>query len=302
MSQKEQPKQQETITKFKINKQVNELITSSTIIDQPVKDKLLTRQWISINDLQSLLKAKLASSSVSSSPSLKEKKNNQPSSNDDITTLLANLSFYIPEKRKVPQTDEFKARLQKLRILNEEKEYQRLIRSEQSIYEINSTIGGSSAINIQGNDDDDESAMLTASQFNKQVKEQLTTIVNVFVTCGSAAFAVWYWTKTSMHVKESTRVFLSLFVGLVVLIAEVVVYNSYLRKMDEAKKVERRKKEIKKVIETIVIKKENQDVMGELEKEKTSKTFEMKSIEKGKAKKAKKVSHADKQEKILKKD
>lgn len=160
------------------------------------------------------------------------------------TKLLEELEFYIPPKEKPAQTKEFQQQMQKLRALEQEQEYQKLL-NRPSLYE------GSIVSKKLG----EQEEAISPSQFAKQVKEQLTTIVNVLVTCGLVAFAVWYWTGTSMNVQVSQRVFLSLFFGLLVLVAEVVVYNGYLRRMEEAKAKERKKKEVKKVVETVVLKK-----------------------------------------------
>lgn len=46
---------------------------------------------------------------------------------------------------------------------------------------------------------------------------------------------------------------LCLFFGILILVAELVVYNSYLRKISDAKEKERAKIEKKKVVKEIVI-------------------------------------------------
>ena len=65
--------------------------------------------------------------------------------------------------------------------------------------------------------------------------------------------AIWYWTGSSSNLALHYRVITCLFFGILVLIAEVVVYNSYLNKIEDAKKRERTKKETKKVVKKIVL-------------------------------------------------
>lgn len=91
---------------------------------------------------------------------------------------------------------------------------------------------------------------LTPLQEHKQVKSQITTIFNIFISVASVTYAVWYWTYSSMRLSDAYRILLCLFFGLLVLIAEVVVYMSYLNKVEEAKIKERSKKEIKKVVKS----------------------------------------------------
>lgn len=87
---------------------------------------------------------------------------------------------------------------------------------------------------------------LTPSQINKQIKEQVTTVFNVLVSVVSVVVAIWYWTGTSTRFPVHVRLLLCLFFGILVLVADVVVYNSYLKKLEEAKVKERTKVEKKK--------------------------------------------------------
>ncbi|CAR22496.1 VPH2-like protein [Lachancea thermotolerans] len=152
-----------------------------------------------------------------------------------VKELLTPLDFAF---KKVPErgtayTDEFKEHLEKLRSEQEEKDYQAMVRRD-----------GLGAML----EDREE---LTPAQMAKQVKEQITTVFNVLVSVVSVVFAVWYWTGSSTHMEPPTRVLLCLFGGILVLVADVVVYNSYLRKIEEARVRERSKKERKTVVKTL---------------------------------------------------
>lgn len=87
----------------------------------------------------------------------------------------------------------------------------------------------------------------------KQLKEQITTIFNIFVLVASVVYAVWYWTGSSWGLEPVWRVLLCVFTGLLVVTAEVVVYMGYLRRVEEARTKERNKKEVKKVVRKLVV-------------------------------------------------
>lgn len=149
----------------------------------------------------------------------------------ELSELTKNLQIYIPPPPKSSYTPEFAAQLAKLKIIQQEQEYQELIN--------------------KGNYKFDKD-YISPSEFAKEVKNQITTIVNILVSVLSVVYAIWYWTD-NYQFNQGTRVLLCLFFGILILVAEVVVFNSYIRKIDEAKIKESKKKEIKKIIETVVI-------------------------------------------------
>lgn len=57
-------------------------------------------------------------------------------------------------------------------------------------------------------------------------------------------------TASSWRLRDSYRVLLTVFFGLLVLVAEVVVYMGYLNKIEEARQKEYKKTEVKKVIKS----------------------------------------------------
>lgn len=148
------------------------------------------------------------------------------------TKIIINKSVETPQKK----SPEFLKSMEKLRLRAKEEEYQRLINPSlqtDTLYE-------------QKFDD----KQLTPAQAHKELKSQLTTIVNVLISVGSVVYAIWYWTDSSWKLQDSYRILLCLFFGLLVLVAEVVVYMGYLNRIEEAKIRERKKKEVKKVITT----------------------------------------------------
>lgn len=157
-----------------------------------------------------------------------------------LKELMTPLVFRFKEKHKPGEnyTKEFRKQLDKLRLIQQENEYQRLVNKEKE---------HSDLVHVKEGDE----LELSPAQINKQIKEQVTTIFNILLSVVSVVFAIWYWTGTSMRIEVQYRILLCLFFGILVLVAEVVVYNSYLNKIDAAKQKERKKKEKKKIIKTL---------------------------------------------------
>ncbi|EGW32529.1 uncharacterized protein SPAPADRAFT_61593 [Spathaspora passalidarum NRRL Y-27907] len=166
---------------------------------------------------------------------------------DTLLDLIKLTKLDIPNKNispNKPKTKEYLALMERLRLEEKEREYKRLITPSpeyETLYD-NTLMG-------------DEEQMSVA-QMHKELKHQLTTIVNILISVGSVAYAIWYWTESSWGLPVSYRLLLSIFFGLLVLIAEVVVYMGYLNKIEDARVRERKKKEVKKVIRTVDLKKE----------------------------------------------
>lgn len=177
-------------------------------------------------------------------------KDNTTNPEHDIKHLLTPLEFQFKPKRQPGSnySPEFKKQLNSLKYKLEEKEYQDMIKEEPLVKNIHdSRIDNPDAINM------------TPSQMNKQIREQITTVFNILLSVVSVVFAIWYWSGSSSRFSVEIRILLCLFFGILVLLAEVVVYNGYLQKLDESKVKERSKREKKKVIKTIKIGRDNHE-------------------------------------------
>ncbi|RLV94747.1 Vacuolar ATPase assembly integral membrane protein VPH2 [Spathaspora sp. JA1] len=167
---------------------------------------------------------------------------------DTLLDLIKLTKLSIPNKNITPikaKTKEYLELMERLRLEEKEREYKRLINPSpeyETLYDVN----------YNGGDEE----QLTMSQMHKELKHQLTTIVNILISVGSVAYTIWYWTESSWGLPVSYRLLLSIFFGLLVLIAEVVVYLGYLNKIDDARVREKKKKEVKKVIKTVDLKKQ----------------------------------------------
>lgn len=142
----------------------------------------------------------------------------------------------IPREEPIPKSPEFESMMAKLRLRQAEIEYQRLIKPKPEFQTLH---------------EEDILSTLLAAQQTKEVKNQITTIVNILVSVASVAYAAWYWTGSSWGLQTVWRVLLMVLAGLLVLIAEVVVYMGYVRRVHEARTREQAKVEVKKVLERL---------------------------------------------------
>lgn len=205
---------------FEVTDSLRHIISSSPI-DESLKEELIRTSYISHENL------------------LQFYLYNQPTKLflELIRQCKLYVREYIPEEctRRKPKSKEYIEYMNKLRMEEQANEFDRLVnkRSEfQTLY------------------DHMSKDSLTPLQEHKQVKSQITTIFNIFISVASVTYAIWYWSNSSMRLNDAYRVLLCLFFGLIVLIAEVFVYMSYLNKVEEAKIKERSKKEIKKVVKS----------------------------------------------------
>lgn len=157
-----------------------------------------------------------------------------------LIALIKSTKHYTPNlnvsNKSIPKSKEFIKSMEQLRLKSKEEEYQKLIRPKQ---EFNTLY------------DNRLEEIITPAQAHKELKSQLTTIVNILISVGSVVYAIWYWTDSSMKLQDGYRILLCLFFGILVLVAEVVVYMSYLNKIEEAKVKERNKLEVKKLVRTL---------------------------------------------------
>jgi hypothetical protein len=84
----------------------------------------------------------------------------------------------------------------------------------------------------------------------KEVKNQISVIINVVFSILACAAAIWVVAK---HWSTPARLATSMAGGVLVGVAEVVVYTGYLRRLDEAKKSEKKKKEKREIVNTWVV-------------------------------------------------
>lgn len=82
------------------------------------------------------------------------------------------------------------------------------------------------------------------------VNRQILLIINVLISIVACSVFIWV---AARHWSTPKRLGLSMTGSGVVAIAEVVIYGGYVRRLKEAKQRERRKPEIKKILDSWVI-------------------------------------------------
>lgn len=205
------------MTRFIITEELTNVINESGL-DKELKAKIFSKNYITHEDLINFYQEFGPTSS--------------------LIELIKKTKLVIPNKNIVeskPKSKDFLESMEKLRLKAKEDEYQRLIRPPgeyETLYEI-------------------DRENWTPAQAHKEMKSQVTTIINILISVASVVYAIWYWTDTSWGLEDSYRVLLCIFFGLLILVAEVVVYMGYLNKIEEAKVRERSKKEVKSIVRTL---------------------------------------------------
>ncbi|KAK9375696.1 endoplasmic reticulum-based factor for assembly of V-ATPase-domain-containing protein [Lipomyces chichibuensis] len=144
-----------------------------------------------------------------------------------FTKLLSGTQIYIPPKPEKKTDPEYDARMNRLRARLQEQEYQEMIAS--AVPELSSSF---------------------LEPFEKkEIKQQISVIINIMFSVVSVAFAMWTWGGSSLTTGK--RLLLSMLAGLVVLLAEVTLYMGYIQRIDDARKKEKRTKEVKEVIRRV---------------------------------------------------
>ncbi|KAK9488390.1 endoplasmic reticulum-based factor for assembly of V-ATPase-domain-containing protein [Lipomyces starkeyi] len=144
-----------------------------------------------------------------------------------FTKLLTGTQIYIPSKPEKKTDPEYDARMNRLRARLQEQEYQEMIAS--AVPQLSSSF---------------------LEPFEKkEIKQQISVIINIMFSVVSVAFAMWTWGGSSLSTGK--RLLLSMLAGLVVLVAEVALYMGYIQRIDDARKKEKRTKEVKEVIRRV---------------------------------------------------
>ncbi|KAG4302612.1 hypothetical protein PCANB_001228 [Pneumocystis canis] len=134
-------------------------------------------------------------------------------------------TYVYNEKKKNQEKKSSKEHILKLRSIAKEMEYQRLIGGKTDNYE--------------------------NKKFNKYesqlIKTQILTIINILISIFSVITAVWLWCKNWII---STRIITALSSGILIAIAEIIIYNQYLSKIKKRREFEKKRHEKKEIINT----------------------------------------------------
>ncbi|KAI1801259.1 endoplasmic reticulum-based factor for assembly of V-ATPase-domain-containing protein [Daldinia bambusicola] len=192
-----------------------------------------------------------------SEPSLKDPSIGKPIRHGQIIDIWKRLKSEKDESTKLEQllrgatTEEYKELMARLRREEEERSYERMLKKAppresfaqrfpsdpmaQSFAEVNRPLRASDI----GEDIE-----------HGDIQKQITLVINFLVSIFGSGAALWlaarWWSVPA-------RLFLSLGGSIIVAIAEVAVYSAYTWRMAEGEKHQKKKKEVKEIVQTWVV-------------------------------------------------
>ncbi|PSR80475.1 endoplasmic reticulum-based factor for assembly of V-ATPase-domain-containing protein [Coniella lustricola] len=184
-----------------------------------------------------------------------------------LESLLSGARVYIPPPPPKPEpTPEYKALMARLRHDEEERKYQRMVKtanaplgSQQYATLSSGSLAHSFAeVNRPSNKVDEGDNEVTLDE----VHRQMVLIINFLLTILGTAATLWIlarWWNTP------ARLFLTMGGSAIVGVAEIGVYYAYIWHLGEAKKKDQQTKEVQQVVETWVVDKQDsaQDIGGD---------------------------------------
>ncbi|KAH7354543.1 endoplasmic reticulum-based factor for assembly of V-ATPase-domain-containing protein [Pyrenochaeta sp. MPI-SDFR-AT-0127] len=198
-------------------------------------------------DLSRLLKKHAASISISTD------------AEDEYTTpltlnaLLAHTTIYTPPPPPKPtQTPEYHALMARLRAQEEALSYERMLHPPPTRETFTQRFprapeAFSLGSTPQYNPSEEEEVSY------EEVHRQIILIINVLVSIVAVAVFIWV---AARHWSVGKRLGLSMGGSGAIAIAEVAVYSGYVRKIKEAKRLEKKKPEIKEIVKSWIIDKD----------------------------------------------
>lgn len=189
-----------------------------------------------------------------------EAKEQIPTSLDAL--LRGSAVYQAPPPPKKEPTPEYKALMARLRAEEESREYERMLNptTHSTTHLPNTGTFAQSFPNAPFAPPNFSLGTQAVSEEEEElsyaeVHRQIILIINVLVSVVACAVFIWV---AARHWSAPKRLGLSMGGSGVVAIAEVVVYSGYVRKVAEAKRLEKKKPEIKEIVESWVIEKKDE--------------------------------------------
>ncbi|OBS22459.1 hypothetical protein FPOA_08796 [Fusarium poae] len=172
----------------------------------------------------------------------------QDNTNYTLEQLLRGASVYIPPPPPKPEpSPEYKALMARLRRQEEARSYERMMNPAPKLETFKDRFPSSAAAFAEVNRPTSASDIGDEDIAMEEVHKQVTLIINFLVSIAGVAGTLWV---TARWWSLPARLFLTLGGSILVAIAEVVVYNAYLWKMDEGRKKHGKVKEVREVVES----------------------------------------------------
>ncbi|RGP65925.1 vacuolar er assembly vma12 [Fusarium longipes] len=165
-----------------------------------------------------------------------------------LEQLLRGASVYIPPPPPKPEpSPEYKALMARLRRQEEARSYERMMNPIPQQETFKDRFPSSAAAFAEANRPTSASDIGDEDIAMEEVHKQVTLIINFLVSIAGVAGTLWV---TARWWSLPSRLFLTMGGSILVAIAEVVVYNAYIWKMDEGKKKHGKVKEVREVVES----------------------------------------------------
>ncbi|EME80860.1 uncharacterized protein MYCFIDRAFT_101139, partial [Pseudocercospora fijiensis CIRAD86] len=164
-----------------------------------------------------------------------------------LDTLLRGACVYRPPPPPKPEpTSEYKALMQRLRKLEEQREYERMINPAPKLETFSQRFPKATHSFGPSYNTADELDEVTYSDVNRQ----MILIINVLISIVCTSVAVWMAARRWNVVPRMLLAFVS---SAVVAVAEVAIYMGYIKRIGDAKTKERKAIEKKEIVDTWVI-------------------------------------------------
>ncbi|KAM0480833.1 hypothetical protein ACHAPX_003720 [Trichoderma viride] len=174
-----------------------------------------------------------------------------------LEQLLRGSQVYVPPPPPKPEpSKEYKALMARLRRDEDARAYERMINPPLPLETFSSRFPNAAHAFAEANRPSKAEDLGDDEITYNEVQRQVMLIINFLVSIVGVAATLWiagrWWSL-------SARVFLTLGGSIVVAIAEVAVYSSYMWRMGEAKSKQGAVKEIKEVVQSWVVGQEGED-------------------------------------------
>ncbi|CVL05490.1 uncharacterized protein FMAN_10706 [Fusarium mangiferae] len=181
----------------------------------------------------------------------------QGNSNFTLEQLLRGASVYTPPPPPRPEpSPEYRALMARLRREEEARSYERMINPPPQHETFKDHFPSSAASFAAANRPTSALDLGGDDMAMEEVHKQVTLIINFLVSIAGVAGTLWV---TARWWSLPARMFLTMGGSILVAIAEVVVYNAYIWKMDQGRKKHGKVKEVREVVESWVLGKDEDE-------------------------------------------
>ncbi|KAJ4861701.1 endoplasmic reticulum-based factor for assembly of v-ATPase domain-containing protein [Trichoderma breve] len=168
-----------------------------------------------------------------------------------LEQLLQGSRVYIPPPPPKPEpSEEYKALMARLRREEDARAYERMINPPPPLETFQHRFPNAAQAFAEANRPSNSEDLGDDEVTYNEIHRQVMLIINFLVSIAGVAVTLWiagrWWSLSS-------RIFLSLGGSILVAIAEVAVYSSYVWRMGEAKSKQGAVKEIKEVVQTWIV-------------------------------------------------